>query len=138
MARPPSSVCSVFIALAAAVTVLYRYAPSLVIPWRWIIAGAACFTSGWLIATAALGIYVGNFADYGATYGSLSAVIILMLWFYVTAVMLLLGAEVTAALARARTPEQIRPRGEEHAAAAAVEEATRPVREQVKGAIGDR
>ena len=43
-------------------------------------------------------------ADYGATYGSLGGVIVLMLWFYVTAAMLVIGAEVTAILARTYSP----------------------------------
>ena len=74
---------AVFLVLTIAVAILYRYAPSVVIPWRWIAVGAAAFSLGWLVATAALGWYAGNVADYGATYGSLGAVIVLMLWFYV-------------------------------------------------------
>jgi membrane protein len=120
---------AVFLALTLAVTILYRYAPSVVVPWRWVVVGAAFFTIGWLVATAGLGYYASNVANYGATYGSLGAVIVLMLWFYVTAALLLIGAELTAALARERAPELIGRRGEEAAAAAAVEGAaaqTRP------------
>ena len=54
----------------------------------------------WLVATAGLGLYVSRFADYGATYGSLAGVIILMLWFYVTAALLVVCAEIAAAFAR--------------------------------------
>ena len=115
---------AVFAALTLAVAVLYRYAPSIVIPWRWILLGAAAFTLGWLIATVALGWYAGNVADYGATYGSLGAVIVLMLWFYITSALLLVGAELTAALARERTPDEIRMRGEEQQMAAGLEDAT--------------
>ena len=114
---------AVFGALTLAVAVLYRYAPSIVIPWRWILLGAAAFTLGWLIATVALGWYAGNVADYGATYGSLGAVIVLMLWFYITSALLLVGAELTAALARERTPDEIRMRGEEQQMAAGLEDA---------------
>ena len=64
---------AVFVVLTAAVAILFRYAPSIVVPWRWILAGAAVFTVGWIIATAALGFYAGNVANYGATYGSLGA-----------------------------------------------------------------
>ena len=105
------------LALTAAVAVLYRYGPSVVVPWRWLFLGAGAFTGGWAVATAALGWYAGNVADYGATYGSLGAVIVLMLWFYVTAALLLLGAELSAAIAQERSPEEIHPRGEETAAA---------------------
>jgi membrane protein len=123
---------AVFAALTLAVAILYRYAPSIVIPWRWILLGAAAFTLGWLIATAALGWYAGNVADYGATYGSLGAVIVLMLWFYATSALLLVGAELTAALARERSPEEIHLRGEERAAADTVEDATEEAVERVR------
>lgn len=124
---------AVFAALTLAVAVLYRYAPSLVIPWRWILLGAGAFTLGWLVATVALGWYAGNVADYGATYGSLGAVIVLMLWFYITSALLLVGAELTAALARERAPDEIRMRGEERAAAEKVSEATQDVTGRVRG-----
>lgn len=124
---------AVFLALTLAVAILYRYAPVVVVPWRWILVGAAVFTLGWLVATAGLGFYAANVADFGATYGSLGAVIVLMLWFYLTAVMLLVGAELTAALARERSPGEIRRRGEEKEAAAALEEATGRAQERLKG-----
>ena len=127
---------AVFLVLTAAVAILFRYAPSIVVPWRWIVAGAGLFTVGWIVATAALGFYAGNVANYGATYGSLGAVIVLMLWFYVTAAMLLIGAELTAALARELTPNEIRRRGEEHAAAETVGEVTDTVAGKVRQATG--
>ena len=116
----------------AAAAILYRYAPSVTVPWRCIIAGAAMFALGWLAATAILGFYVGNVADYGATYGSLGAVIVLMTWFYVTAALLMVGAEVTATLAHEVTPDAIRRRGEEQAVASAVEGATHEVKDGVE------
>ena len=123
---------AVFAGLTLAVAILYRYAPSIVIPWRWILLGAGAFTLGWLLATAALGWYVGNVADYGATYGSLGAVIVLMLWFYVTSALLLVGAELTASLARERSPEEIHMRGEERAVANNVDEAAEETAERLR------
>ena len=127
---------AVFVMVIVAVTILYRYASSVVVPWRWIVVGAAAFTVGWLIATGALAIYALNVADYGATYGSLGGIIVLMLWFYVTAAMLVIGAEVTATLARAYSPTDIRRRGEEVAAAEAVEDAARDVTRGATDAVG--
>jgi membrane protein len=123
---------AVFLVLTIAVATLYRYGPSIVIPWRWILLGAAVFTLGWLVATAALGWYAGSVADYGATYGSLGAVIVLMLWFYVTSLLLLIGAEITAALARVRTPDEVRMRGEERAIAATVDRAANEATDRVR------
>ena len=125
---------AVFLVLSIAVAILYRYAPSIVVPWRWIAVGAVVFALGWLIATAALGWYAANVADYGATYGSLGAVIVLMLWFFVTAVLLLVGAETTAALARELSPDEIRRRGEEQAAAEAVDDVKDQAVESVRSA----
>jgi membrane protein len=129
---------AVFVVLTAAVAILYRYAPSIVVPWRWIVVGAGFFTLGWLIATTGLGFYAANVANYGATYGSLGAVIVMMLWFYLTAAMLLIGAELTAAIARERTPTEIHKRGEEQNAAAAATDALHDAKREVKSAAGVR
>jgi membrane protein len=129
---------AVFVVLTVAVAILYRYAPSIVVPWRWVLVGAVTFTLGWLLATTALGFYAANVANYGATYGSLGAVIVMMLWFYVTAAMLLVGAELTAAIARERTPDEIHQRGEERSAASTVENATRDAEQKFGSAAGAR
>jgi len=60
--------------------------------------GAAIATVLWLLGSWAFGLYVGHFAAYSATYGPLAALIGLMMWFYLTAYTVLLGAEVNAAL----------------------------------------
>lgn len=121
----------VAVALIGAVAVLYRYAPNIVVPWRWILLGSVVFAVGWIAATGLLGLYVSTIGDYGATYGSLAGVIVLMLWFYVTAAMLVIGAEVSAAVARERTPEQIKVRREEMQAAAAVDDAAAGARQGI-------
>lgn len=122
---------TLFLALTGAVAVMYRYGPSVVVPWRWVLTGAAAFAIGWLVVTGLLGYYVGHVADYGATYGSLGAVIVLMTWLYVTAALLMVGAEVTASLAHELTPDAIRRRGEEEAIAHAVDSAADELRDGV-------
>jgi len=128
---------AVFAVLIVAVAIVYRYASSVVVPWRWILVGAAAFAFGWLVATAVLAIYVLNVADYGATYGSLGGVIILMLWFYVTAAMLVIGAEVTAILARERSPESIRRRGEEVVVEGALEGTANDLGPRARRTVGE-
>jgi membrane protein len=69
--------------------------------WQWITPGAIVGMTTWIIASAILRIYLHFFDSYTATYGSLGAVMILLLWFYVTGMMLLLGAEVNAEIENA-------------------------------------
>lgn len=85
------------LALALALAVLYRYAPCRARPeWRWVTWGSVAATILWIIASIAFSIYISNFADYNATYGSMGAVIILLLWLYLGAYAILLGAELDA------------------------------------------
>lgn len=123
---------ALFLALTGAVAILYRYGPSVAVPWRWVLAGASAFAVGWLVATGLLGYYVGHVADYGATYGSLGAVIVLMTWLYVTAALLMVGAEITASLAHEVTPEAIHRRDTEQAVAHAVDGAANELRDGVE------
>ena len=85
-----------------AITTLYRLAPNKEVGWTAAVAGAALFTVGWLGATLGFGFYVANLGSYGATYGALAGVAILMIWLYITAFVMMVGAEVSALLA---TPE---------------------------------
>lgn len=91
----------------AAAGVLYRYGPSRAEPrWQWATPGSAFAAFGWLVLTIGFGFYVENFGNYDATYGSLSAVIVLLTWIYLSAYVLLLGAEINSAArqqAQART-----------------------------------
>lgn len=78
---------------------LYRYGPSRrAAKWRWVSVGAALATVAWLIASAGFSLYVSHFADYDKFYGSLGAVIVLLLWLYLTFYIVLLGAEINAEL----------------------------------------
>lgn len=83
----------------AAIATIYRYGPCRRhAKWRWVSWGAAGATVLWLAASALFSLYVTHFSNFNATYGSLGAVIILMLWLYLTAFLILLGAEVDAEL----------------------------------------
>jgi membrane protein len=82
--------------------------------WRWLTPGAAIGILGWLLASFGLRIYLHFFNSYSITYGSLGAVIILLTWFYLTGLMVLLGAEINseteAAALERRLLERSRPR----------------------------
>jgi membrane protein len=80
-------------------SLLYRYGPSRrTAGWVWVMPGAVVATLLWLAASALFSIYVGRFANYGNTYGPIGAVVALMLWFYVTVFVVLVGAELNAEL----------------------------------------
>ncbi len=76
---------------------IYYFAPDLKNKrWQWITPGAVIGIVGWFISSLGLRVYLHFFNSYSVTYGSLGAVIILLTWFYLTGVMLLLGAEVNS------------------------------------------
>jgi membrane protein len=112
----------VFAGLSLAVAVLYKLAPNFRAPWRWCVAGGAIFSVGWLIATAAFGFYVANFGSYANTYGALGGVIVLMLWFYLSAMVLVGSAALMAAAMKELEPETFAA-GQAPAKAAAAEKA---------------
>jgi membrane protein len=83
----------------AAITLLYRFGPSRPTPRRpRITPGATLATVLWLAASEILSFYVSRIGSFGATYGSLGAAVGVMLWFYISAYAVLLGAELNARL----------------------------------------
>ena len=77
--------------------VIYYWAPDVkTLRWYWLTPGSALGILGWLIASLGLRIYLHFFNSYSKTYGSLGAVIILLTWFYITGLMLLVGAEINS------------------------------------------
>ncbi len=77
--------------------VLYRYGPSRrPAKWRWINVGSIFAASAWLVVSSLFSWYLGNFANYNATYGSLGAVVGLMMWMWLSAIVVLVGAELNS------------------------------------------
>jgi membrane protein len=77
--------------------VIFYFAPDVESnQWHWLTPGAAIGIAGWLLSSVALRAYVHFFDNYSTTYGGLGAVIILLTWFYLTGLMLLLGAEINS------------------------------------------
>jgi len=94
-----------YVALALLATVaaalLYRFAPDRKhAKWIWLTPGSITATLLWLAATIGFGLYVAHFGNYGATYGSLSAVVVLLFWMWLSAYALLLGGELNSQLER--------------------------------------
>ena len=102
---------------------LYRWAPNRdAARFRWVSPGAIVATVVWLVASIALSIYTSRFGDYNETYGALGAIVVVMLWLYVTAYVVILGAELNCELERQTvidtTKGPARPLGERRAYAA--------------------
>lgn len=87
----------VLLAVAAALAVVYRWAPSRDAPkFRWVSVGAVAATVLWLLVSIGLSLYVANFGKYTKTYGALAGVVVLLMWLWLTGYAVLLGAEVNA------------------------------------------
>jgi membrane protein len=88
---------ALFLFLLTALAVLYRFGPSRAnARWQWISPGAVAATLLWLAGSALLSWYLSNFANYSATYGSLGAAIGLMTWMWMSAIIVLCGAELNS------------------------------------------
>ncbi|MDQ0351984.1 membrane protein [Alkalibacillus filiformis] len=79
-------------------TVLYIAAPSRKIKFAHAIPGAAIATIGWQVLSIGFAFYVENFGQYSATYGSLAGVIVLMVWLFLSGMMIIIGGEINAIL----------------------------------------
>ena len=92
---------------------LYRVLPSQKLSFKAQLPGALFAAVGWLLFSFAFSLYIDNFANYSFIYGSLTAVVLLLLWLYACMVILLLGAEINAYLLRRRLTGQKRTKTEE-------------------------
>lgn len=106
--------------LMAGLALLYRFAPDRDNPrWNWVSTGAVVATILWLLASVAFSIYTANFGNFNETYGSLGAIIVVMLWLYIGAFAVIAGAELNGELehqtAHDTTEGQPQPRGERNA-----------------------
>jgi membrane protein len=103
--------------VAAGAATLYRYGPDRdKAQWTWLTPGSLAAALGIGLLTVGFSIYVANFGNYNATYGSLGAVVVLLTWLYLSALVLLLGAELNSELehqtARDTTQGPERPLGQ--------------------------
>ncbi len=90
-----------FVLIALALSVIYRFGPSRSAPrWRWITWGSIFAATVWLAASALFSWYVANFGNYNRTYGSLGAIIGSMTWMWVSIIVVLVGAKLDAEIER--------------------------------------
>lgn len=126
IARWPLLALSILVGLA----VLYRYAPNRDEPrWQWVSVGAVVATALWVLASLAFSVYAANFGRFNETYGSLGAVVVVMLWLFLTAFVVIGGAELNSVLEQRRGRPGVNPGGSPRSAPPA-----RPSREGDGGA----
>jgi membrane protein len=88
--------------LVAGIALLYYAGPAVEHrKWYWVTPGSLVATIGWIVISLGLRFYVSHFSNYSATYGSIAGVILLLLWLYLTGLVLLVGAEVNAEIEHA-------------------------------------
>jgi membrane protein len=93
--------CAVF-----GVDLVYHFAPNRKARWAWVTPGALVATTLWIASSFGFKFYLSNFADYSATYGAIGGAIVTMLWFYVSGLAILIGAELNGVIEQAwRTDE---------------------------------
>ena len=122
------------VGFAVCLSVIYRYAPNRDnARWQWVSVGALVATVLWIAGSLLFSLYAANFGRYNETYGSLGAIVVVMLWLFLTAFVVILGAEINAESERQTmedtTEGREKPLGQRDAHAA---DTVGPTAEQVK------
>lgn len=92
---------TMFLMVIVALAILYRYGPSRrIAKWRWLSVGSVFAAVAWLAVSVLFSWYLGNFANYNATYGALGAVVGLMMWMWLSIIVVLVGAELNSEIER--------------------------------------
>lgn len=93
---PPVLIFLVFVTV-------YWLVPNVKLRWKSVIPGAAFATIGWILTSLAFSFYVGNFGNFSSTYGSIGAIIVLMMWLYFSGIILMLGGQLNAVMLERET-----------------------------------
>lgn len=97
-----------FVMVVLALAVLYRFGPNRAEPrWRWVTPGSLTASVVWMLGSAAFSWYIENFGHYDATYGSLGALFGFLTWLWLSAVIVLLGAELNCEVERRTPPAEL-------------------------------
>jgi membrane protein len=90
-----------FACVVLAVDLVYYFAPNRTCRWAWITPGSVVATVLWIVSSFAFKFYVTHVTEYAATYGAIAGIIVTMLWFYVSSMAILIGAEVNGVIEQA-------------------------------------
>jgi membrane protein len=101
----PVVMCLMLIAVA----VIYYVSPCMEQDWRWVSPGSLFAVIMWLLVSLGFKLYVENFGNYNKAYGSIACVIVLMLWFYLSGIVLLMGGEIIEKTAHERASQHAEP-----------------------------
>jgi membrane protein len=104
----------VLVLVVVAVDLVYYFGPNADTEWVWITPGSVLATTLWLLVSFGFKIYVQNVGNYSAVYGAIGAVIVLMLWLYLSGFALLVGAELNAEIDKAMPGRDRSPQGPDH------------------------
>ncbi|CAN5833354.1 N/A [soil metagenome] len=96
-----------FLLLVLVAAYVYRVAPNIELPLKSVLPGAFLFAVAWIVGTIGFFLWVTNFGDYASTYGALAGVVVVLIWFYVSALLFLLAAEVNGVLHEMRDPTDV-------------------------------
>lgn len=91
----------VLVLVATAIAIVYYFAPDAKQEWVWITPGSVLATVLWLAVSLAFKLYIANFGSYTETYGIIGGVMMLLLWFYLSGIAILIGAELNAEIEHA-------------------------------------
>jgi len=91
----------VFVLVTTGIGLIYYFGPDADQDWVWITPGAVAATILWLLVSLLFKIYIANFTDYEGSYGTVGGVIVILLWFYVSSIAILTGAELNAEIEHA-------------------------------------
>jgi membrane protein len=91
----------VFALASSGIALIYYFAPDVEQDWIWLTPGSVFATLLWLLATLGFKFYVANMGNFTETYGAIGGVMVLMLWFYISGLVILMGAEMNAVIEHA-------------------------------------
>jgi membrane protein len=91
----------IFVLVSTAIALVYYYAPDAEQEWVWITPGSILATALWVIVSLGLKYYLATAGNYNETYGAIGGVMVLLLWFYLSGLAILIGAELNAEIEHA-------------------------------------